>query len=56
MGEKFRDLDTWSYYIITSHPNFEEIFAKEADKRRKLYSGGMETHYYQYYGPWPPKN
>ncbi len=56
MGEKFLDLDTWSYYIITSHSNFEELFGKEASKRRKLYNGGVETQYYQYYGPWPPKN
>lgn len=56
MGEKFLKLETWSYYIITSHSKFEEIFGKEASKRRKLYNGGVETQYYQYYGPWPPKN
>ena len=56
MGEKFRALETWSYYIITSHSKFEELFGKEASKRRKLYNGGVETQYYQYYGPWPPKN
>ena len=56
MGEKFLELETWSYYIITSHSNFEELFGKEASKRRKLYNGGVETQYYQYYGPWPPKN
>ncbi|SDC74494.1 THUMP domain-containing class I SAM-dependent RNA methyltransferase [Halanaerobium congolense] len=56
MGEKFLELETWSYYIITSHSKFEEIFGKEASKRRKLYNGGVETQYYQYYGPWPPKN
>jgi putative N6-adenine-specific DNA methylase len=56
MGEKFLPLETWSYYIITSHSKFEEIFGKEASKRRKLYNGGVETQYYQYYGPWPPKN
>ncbi|MFP4199637.1 MAG: class I SAM-dependent RNA methyltransferase [Halanaerobium sp.] len=56
MGEKFLPLESWSYYIITSHPKFEELFGKEASKRRKLYNGGIETQYYQYYGPWPPKN
>ncbi|CCU79216.1 FIG001721: Predicted N6-adenine-specific DNA methylase [Halanaerobium saccharolyticum subsp. saccharolyticum DSM 6643] len=56
MGEKFLELETWSYYIITSHSKFEKIFGKEASKRRKLYNGGVETQYYQYYGPWPPKN
>ena len=56
MGEKFLELETWSYYIITSHSKFEKLFGKEASKRRKLYNGGVETQYYQYYGPWPPKN
>ncbi|ADO77139.1 THUMP domain-containing class I SAM-dependent RNA methyltransferase [Halanaerobium praevalens] len=56
MGEKFLELETWSYYIITSHSKFEKVFGKEASKRRKLYNGGVETQYYQYYGPWPPKN
>jgi 23S rRNA G2445 N2-methylase RlmL len=56
MGEKFLELETWSYYIIASHSKFEKIFGKEASKRRKLYNGGVETQYYQYYGPWPPKN
>lgn len=56
MGEKFLELETWSYYIITSHSKFEKLFDKEASKRRKLYNGGVETQYYQYYGPWPPKN
>lgn len=55
MGRKFQELDTWSYYILTSHPNFESIFGKRASKRRKLYNGGIECQYYQYYGPWPPR-
>jgi putative N6-adenine-specific DNA methylase len=56
LGEKLLKLPTWSYYIITSYTEFENIFGKEASKRRKLYNGGVETQYYQYYGPWPPKN
>jgi len=56
MGKKLLPLSTWSFYIITSHPNFEQLFGKEASKRRKLFNGGIECHYYQYYGPWPPRN
>ena len=56
MGEKLLSLETWSYYILSSHSNFEEIFGKNASKRRKLYNGGIECQYYQYYGPWPPRN
>lgn len=40
----------WSYYIITSYPEFEKYFDKKATKNRKLYNGGIECHYYQYYG------
>lgn len=40
----------WSYYIITSNKNFEKCFGKKATKNRKLYNGGIECYYYQYYG------
>lgn len=55
MGKKFLPLDTWSFYILTSHLDFELLFGKKASKRRKLYNGGIECQYYQYYGPWPPR-
>ena len=55
MGEKLRQLDTWSLYILTSHRQFESLFGKKASKRRKLYNGGIECQYYQYFGPWPPR-
>jgi len=55
MGRVFSALDTWSYYVITSHPRFEELFGRKADKRRKLYNGRIECQYYQYQGPRPPR-
>ena len=55
MGRVFGSLDTWSYYIITSYPRFEQLFGRKADKRRKLYNGRIECHYYQYFGPRPPR-
>lgn len=56
MGDVFSKLDNWSYYIITSHPSFEKIFGKKADKRRKLYNGRLECQYYQYLSKEkPPK-
>ncbi|AKL97113.1 RNA methyltransferase YpsC [Clostridium aceticum] len=55
MGKVFEGLDTWSHYIITSHPEFEKFFGKKADKKRKLYNGRIQCNYYQYYGPRPPK-
>ena len=56
MGNKLLPLDTWSFYILTAYEDFEELFGKEASKRRKLYNGGIKVDYYQYYGPWPPRD
>ena len=55
MGRVFKDLDTWSFYILTAHENFESLFGKKASRRRKLYHGNIKVHYYQYYGPRPPR-
>ncbi|PSL51359.1 putative N6-adenine-specific DNA methylase [Salsuginibacillus halophilus] len=55
LGACYRELETWSVYILTSHPRFEDLYGKEATKRRKLYNGRMETHYYQFWGKKPSK-
>ena len=55
MGKVFAKLDTWSFYIITSHEEFERFFGRKADKKRKLYNGMMKTDLYQFFGPKPPK-
>lgn len=55
MGKVFSRLDTWSFYIITSHEDFERFFGRKADKKRKLYNGMMKTDLYQFYGPKPPR-
>lgn len=55
LGEKFRELKTWSLYAITSSRNFEALYGKRADRKRKLYNGRIETTYYQFYGPRPDK-
>lgn len=54
IGEKFKSFETWSYFILTSHEGFEELFGKKATKKRKLYNGNLKVDYYQYYGPLPP--
>ncbi|MFA6308930.1 MAG: class I SAM-dependent RNA methyltransferase [Clostridia bacterium] len=54
MGKVFKTLDTWSYYVLTSHPDFEKLFARRADRKRKLYNGKILCNYFQFYGP-PPK-
>ncbi len=48
-------LDTWSFYVLTSHPGFERYFGRQADKRRKLYNGRIECTFYQFFGPKPPR-
>ncbi|NLK07488.1 MAG: class I SAM-dependent RNA methyltransferase [Firmicutes bacterium] len=56
MGKVFSKLDTWSYYILTSNPDFERLFGKEASRKRKLYNGSIKVDFYQYYGPRPPQS
>lgn len=56
MGEHFKKFDTWSYYVITSHPEFEKYFGRKADKKRKLYNGMLKCDYYQFYGPKPERH
>jgi len=55
MGKVFKKFDTWSYYVLTSHPDFERLFGRKADKKRKLYNGMIICNYYQFFGPPPPK-
>ena len=46
-------LRTWSHFIITPSRDLEEWMGREADRRRKLFNGGLETTYYQFHGPDP---
>lgn len=54
-GEKFKDFKTWSVYVITASENFESIYDRKADRKRKLYNGRIKVDYYQFYGPRPDK-
>ena len=56
MGMTFKRMDTWSYYILTTHEKFEELFGNKATKRRKLYNGMLKCQLYQYLGPKPPRS
>lgn len=53
LGLKFKELDTWSTYVITSDEDFEKHYGKKANRKRKLYNGRIKVDYYQYYGPKP---
>ncbi|HAX53774.1 THUMP domain-containing class I SAM-dependent RNA methyltransferase [Muricomes intestini] len=54
-GESFRNLDSWSAYMITSYEDAEKYFGRKADKNRKIYNGMIKTYFYQFMGPKPPR-
>lgn len=55
IGERYRQLDSWSMYLITSYEDAETAIGRKADKNRKIYNGMMKTYYYQFLGSRPPK-
>ena len=55
LGEKYRELETWSMYLITSYEDAQKDIGQKADKNRKLYNGMLKTYFYQYLGPKPPR-
>ncbi|MFQ9015385.1 MAG: THUMP domain-containing class I SAM-dependent RNA methyltransferase [Lacrimispora saccharolytica] len=55
LGERFRALDSWSMYLITSYEDAQRYIGKNADKNRKIYNGMLKTYFYQYSGPKPPR-
>jgi putative N6-adenine-specific DNA methylase len=55
MGRVLGPLDTWSIYVLTSHPDFERLFGRRCDRRRKLYNAQIACTYYQFFGPKPPR-
>lgn len=55
IGEAYRNLDSWSMYMITSYEDTEKYIGRKADKNRKIYNGMLKTYFYQFSGPKPPK-
>lgn len=55
IGERFKALDTWSLYMITSYEDAQKAIGRKADKNRKIYNGMLKTYYYQFMGPRPPR-
>ncbi|MBR5115935.1 MAG: methyltransferase, partial [Lachnospiraceae bacterium] len=55
LGERYRSLEDWSLYLITSYPDAERAIGRKSDKNRKLYNGMIETRFYQYFGAKPPR-
>ena len=55
IGERFKQLDSWSMYLITAYEQAEEAMGLKAKKNRKIYNGMMKTYFYQFPGPVPPR-
>ncbi len=55
LGESYKNLDSWSMYIITSYEEAEKYIGIKATKNRKIYNGMIKTYFYQFIGPKPKK-
>ena len=55
IGQAYRNLDSWSLYMITSYEDAERYIGRAADKNRKIYNGMLKTYFYQFMGPKPPR-
>lgn len=49
MGERFVREHGKSYTIITPDDDFEKVFGRKADKRRKVYNGTLKCQIYMYF-------
>lgn len=49
MGKVFERERGWSYSIISPHEDFEKLYGRRADKRRKLYNGMIKCQFYMYF-------
>ncbi len=49
MGRVFGRQDGKKYYIISPHDEFEKLFGRDADKRRKLYNGMIKCQLFMYF-------
>ena len=55
IGERYRQLNNWSMFLITSYEDAERYIGRKADKNRKIYNGMIKSYYYQFMGAKPPK-
>ncbi|MEF9983185.1 MAG: class I SAM-dependent RNA methyltransferase [Oscillospiraceae bacterium] len=49
MGDVYSKDESIPWYIISPHEDFEKIFGKVADKRRKLYNGMIKCQVFMYF-------
>ena len=49
MGEHFKTLGMWQFYVLTPSEDFPRLFGRRADKIRKLYNGMIPCFLYQFF-------
>lgn len=54
-GKTVKSLDEWCCYTLTSVDDFERLFGRKADKKRKIYNGKLECNYYSMLASAPKK-
>lgn len=55
LGDRYRELEKWSAYVLTAYENAERDMGMKATKNRKIYNGMMKTYFYQFMGEKPPR-
>ncbi len=53
IGDRYKALDAWSAYLITSYEDAEKDMGIKATKNRKIYNGMIKTYLYQFLGEKP---
>ena len=56
IDNKFKNLNTWSMFIISSDEKIDRYIKRKISKKRKLYNGGEKVDLYQYFGKKPKKD
>lgn len=49
MGKVLLPHRDWKIYVLTANEDFERMFGRRADKKRKLYNGMLKCDLYQYF-------
>lgn len=49
MGRVFEKKEGKKYYVISPHDEFEKLFGRMADRRRKLYNGMLKCQLFMYF-------
>ena len=48
LGKMFRKKSGWSSFILSPSPEFQSLFGRKPDRKRKLYNGKIKVNLFQY--------